>query len=473
MVDLIHMSTPSQTNRPAFPGRCPGLGWGAPTALKTKTKNQPNTVKFAPTRFLAPAARPNLTQGNALGMAGLELSESGHTSGMVRLHPSEHRAYGNTPVETHHPAFPGRCPGLGWGAPTALRTKDQYQSGTIKFAPTRFLAPAARPNLTQGNALGMAGLELLEYRDPFGIAYQTTLTPSQTIHPAFPGRCPGLGWVAPFPQPHHPAFPGRCPGLGWGAPTALKTKTKNQPDTVKFAPTRFLAPAARPNLTQGNALGMAGLELLEHRDSLRMDDLDLSEHRDPLRMAGLDLLEHRDPLRVSCLDLSEHRDPLGMAPRDLSEHPTKDLQPMPHSLVRLHTHLVFGTKTRTPWINDSVRDALHGYMANVLTNLGCTPILINSVEDHVHVLFDLARMVSIGQCVEDLKKSSSKWLKTAGPELSIFSWQSGYAAFSVSQSQMESVCQYIANQREHHQRKSFQDEYRLILKKHGVIFDEK
>jgi putative transposase len=301
-------------------------------------------------------------------------------------------------------------------------------------------------------------------------------TQSQTNRPAFPRRCPGLGWAAPFPQPNHTAFPGRCPGLGWVAPAALKTKTKNQPNTVKFATTRFLAPAARPNLTQGNALGMAGLEISESGHTWGMAHLHPSEYRDcgnALGMAGLEILNQRDPLRMTGPELLDQRHLMGMAPSDPLELTTKDSQPMPHSLVRLHTHLVFGTKNRTPWINDSVRDALHGYMANVLTNLGCTPILINSVEDHVHVLFDLARMVSIGQCVEDLKKSSSKWLKTAGPELSVFSWQSGYAAFSVSQSQVELVHQYIANQREHHQRKSFQDEYRQILEKHGVIFDEK
>lgn len=146
---------------------------------------------------------------------------------------------------------------------------------------------------------------------------------------------------------------------------------------------------------------------------------------------------------------------------------------MPQSLAQLHIHLVFSTKNRATWINNEVRNALHAYMASVLSNLKCVPILINSVEDHVHLLFDLARTVSISQCVEDLKKASSKWIKTLSPELAEFSWQSGYGVFAVSQSNVESVRDYIARQREHHEKKSFQDEYRHLLERHKIVFDER
>jgi len=87
---------------------------------------------------------------------------------------------------------------------------------------------------------------------------------------------------------------------------------------------------------------------------------------------------------------------------------------MPQSLARLHIHLVFSTKNREPFITDAVRDSLHAYMAAVLQNLGCAPVLINSVEDHTHLLFDLARTVSVSQAVEDVKKASSKWIKRLG-----------------------------------------------------------
>ena len=146
---------------------------------------------------------------------------------------------------------------------------------------------------------------------------------------------------------------------------------------------------------------------------------------------------------------------------------------MPQSLARLHVHLVFSTKNRERYITDGVREALHAYMASVLQNLGCAPVLINSVEDHVHILFDLSRTVSISQAVEDVKKSSSKWIKTQGPEFAGFAWQSGYGAFAVSESNVEMVREYIARQQEHHRKTTFQEEYRLFLERHRVVFDER
>ena len=146
---------------------------------------------------------------------------------------------------------------------------------------------------------------------------------------------------------------------------------------------------------------------------------------------------------------------------------------MPHSLARRHVHLVFSTKNREPLITHGVRDALHGYMATVLQNLACAPVLINSVEDHAHLLFDLARTVSISQVVEDVKKASSKWIKTQGPEFASFAWQSGYGAFAVSESNVEAVREYVANQREHHRKKSFQEEYQQFLERHRIAFDER
>jgi REP element-mobilizing transposase RayT len=146
---------------------------------------------------------------------------------------------------------------------------------------------------------------------------------------------------------------------------------------------------------------------------------------------------------------------------------------MPQSLARLHIHLVFSTKNRDPVITDDVRVSLHAYMATVLRNLGCVPMLINSVEDHAHLLFDLARTVAISQTVEDVKKASSKWIKTQGPGFAGFAWQSGYGAFAVSESNVEAVREYIANQREHHRKKTFQEEYRLFLERHRIAYDER
>lgn len=146
---------------------------------------------------------------------------------------------------------------------------------------------------------------------------------------------------------------------------------------------------------------------------------------------------------------------------------------MPQSLARLHVHLIFRTKNRARILHDAVRESLHAYMATVLQNLGCPAVLINSVEDHVHVLFDLSRTVSVSEAVEDVKKHSSRWIKTQGTDLANFAWQAGYGAFAVSESNVPTVRDYIANQQEHHRRKSFQEEYRLFLERHDVAFDEK
>ena len=146
---------------------------------------------------------------------------------------------------------------------------------------------------------------------------------------------------------------------------------------------------------------------------------------------------------------------------------------MPQSLARLHIHLIFSTKNRERIISDRVRDSLHAYMATVLQNIGCPPVLINSVEDHVHVLFELARTVAVSAAVEEVKKASSKWIKTQGAEFAGFAWQAGYGAFAVSESNVPAVREYIAGQQQHHRKKSFQEEYRAFLERHRVAFDER
>ena len=146
---------------------------------------------------------------------------------------------------------------------------------------------------------------------------------------------------------------------------------------------------------------------------------------------------------------------------------------MPQSLAKILLHVVFSTKNRERIITDSIQPTLHAYMATVLQNLGCAPVLINSVEDHAHLLFDLSRTVAISRAVEDVKKASSKWIKTQGPEFLDFAWQAGYGVFAVSESNVDAVREYIANQREHHARKTFQQEYIQLLERHQIAFDER
>ncbi|RYD21473.1 MAG: IS200/IS605 family transposase [Verrucomicrobiaceae bacterium] len=146
---------------------------------------------------------------------------------------------------------------------------------------------------------------------------------------------------------------------------------------------------------------------------------------------------------------------------------------MPQSLARIHIHLIFSTKNRERFLSDGIRSDLHAYMATVLNNIRCSTVLINSVEDHVHILFELGRTVSVSEAVEEVKKHSSKWIKTQGPAFKSFAWQTGYGAFAVSESNVDAVLKYIADQQEHHRVKTFRDEYRAFLKKHALEFDER
>jgi len=146
---------------------------------------------------------------------------------------------------------------------------------------------------------------------------------------------------------------------------------------------------------------------------------------------------------------------------------------MPQSLTRVVLHVVFSTKNRVPFLKDpELRERLHAYMAGVLQNIGCEPILINGLEDHVHVLCNLSRTVTIAGLVEKAKTGPSKWMKEQGTTYRHFHWQGGYGSFSVSQSNVEQVRAYVATQEEHHREVSYQDEFRALCRKHGVEIDE-
>ena len=146
---------------------------------------------------------------------------------------------------------------------------------------------------------------------------------------------------------------------------------------------------------------------------------------------------------------------------------------MPQSLAKNVMHLIFSTKERRKLLSDEIRPELHSYMAAVLKGEKCPALLINSVEDHVHILFLLHRTVALSTAVAEVKKSSSKWIKTKGVEFELFSWQAGYGSFSVSESNIPAVRRYIENQKEHHRTISFQDELRKFFIKHNCEYDER
>ena len=147
---------------------------------------------------------------------------------------------------------------------------------------------------------------------------------------------------------------------------------------------------------------------------------------------------------------------------------------MSQSLSKILVHTVFSTKDRRPFLRDRpLRDELHAYLGGVLGRLDCQPILVGGVEDHVHLLSTLARTRDVASVIKEVKRGSSLWLKTQSQTLVDSAWQSGYGVFSIGASQVTQVRSYIANQEEHHRRTSFQDEFRTLLKRYDVSYDER
>ncbi len=147
---------------------------------------------------------------------------------------------------------------------------------------------------------------------------------------------------------------------------------------------------------------------------------------------------------------------------------------MPQSLAQIYLHIVFSTKERRPYLqNSTIRDETHKYLGGTCKNLDCPVLRVGGVGDHVHILCRLGRTISVADLVKELKRESSKWLKTKSPDLGDFYWQNGYGAFSVSPSHVEPLRTYIANQAEHHHTQSFQEEFRRLLSKYGLKWDER
>lgn len=145
---------------------------------------------------------------------------------------------------------------------------------------------------------------------------------------------------------------------------------------------------------------------------------------------------------------------------------------MPQSLAKLVVHITFSTKDRRPLISPGIREELNAYISGILKRVDSPSIQVSCVADHAHILFRLSRTSALADVVEDIKKGSSAWIKTRGAAFRAFYWQPGYGAFSVSQSNVAAVREYIAAQEEHHRKISFKDEFLALLKRHEVEFDE-
>ncbi len=146
---------------------------------------------------------------------------------------------------------------------------------------------------------------------------------------------------------------------------------------------------------------------------------------------------------------------------------------MAHSFTNLLTHIIFSTKDRVPHIDRDLAIRLHPYMGGILRETNIVPIAINGPADHVHLVVRMPATVCIADALRALKTNSSRWVHENWPERASFGWQTGYGAFSVSQSNLQGVCDYAAQQEMHHQRMTFQEEFIAFLKKHGIEYDER
>ncbi len=146
---------------------------------------------------------------------------------------------------------------------------------------------------------------------------------------------------------------------------------------------------------------------------------------------------------------------------------------MPQSLSSVLVHLIFSTKNREPFITPEIETELYPYMATIFREQKSPTLTIGGTFDHLHVLFSLARVITMAELVEAVKTDTSKWIKTKGRVFRNFHWQKGYGAFSVGQSEVKFVRRYIQSQKEHHRRVTFQEEYREVLKSFAVPYDER
>jgi REP element-mobilizing transposase RayT len=147
---------------------------------------------------------------------------------------------------------------------------------------------------------------------------------------------------------------------------------------------------------------------------------------------------------------------------------------MPQSLAQIYVHIIFSTKNRQPFLADrTLRARVHAYLVGICKQQDSPSLIIGGALDHVHILCRLSKTCDLASLVRELKRDSSKWIKGEYRDLADFHWQQGYGAFSVSPTHIEPLTQYVRNQEEHHKRTSYQDEFRRLCKKYGLVLDER
>jgi putative transposase len=146
---------------------------------------------------------------------------------------------------------------------------------------------------------------------------------------------------------------------------------------------------------------------------------------------------------------------------------------MSQSFVQIYIHIVFHTKDNVKLIKADIENELFSYLGGILKNYKSNPLQIGGTSDHIHILCTLPKTIALADLVEEIKKSSSKWIKTKGAQYNNFYWQDGYGGFLVSNSGVERVKIYILNQKKHHEKVSFTDEYKNLLEAYGILFEDR
>ncbi len=146
---------------------------------------------------------------------------------------------------------------------------------------------------------------------------------------------------------------------------------------------------------------------------------------------------------------------------------------MGQSLVRNYTHIIFSTKHRQPFIKESIENDLFAYIGGICNALDCQPIKIGGYSNHVHILCLLSKKIALIKLLEEIKSHSSKWMKTNGEEFANFYWQNGYGSFSIDHLGVNAITNYIATQKEHHKKRTFEEEYLTFLNEYHIEYDER
>jgi len=146
---------------------------------------------------------------------------------------------------------------------------------------------------------------------------------------------------------------------------------------------------------------------------------------------------------------------------------------MSQSLSKLFVHVVFHTKYNKPMIRPKEEHELYAYIGAIIKDNQSIPIVINGVDDHIHILFVMSKNIALAKIVEEIKRHSSRWIKTKSDHYANFAWQGGYGGFSVSPSLHDRTKRYIENQKQHHHKQTYKEEYVMFLKEYGIDYDER